>query len=135
MLDNADPQFNTPGSHIESALPAILRATEFMRKVGAKVMDVEIDLDQSEISALSANYFALLACEFKDDMPIYLEELTKSPIRSIEEMIQWNKDHHVGTHNFSSIDDADYILGARITTQFALTAVSHRRRLKSRQRL
>lgn len=95
FMDDSDARYLRPGCFVDQCISATLLATKKMREAGAIVINVDMDLNASDINTFIDNQWVVLAADFKEDMTKYLEQLKESPVRSLEELVQWNKDHAV----------------------------------------
>lgn len=126
FLDEADGRIIMPKGDVRANEVALLGAADTMREAGAEVLNVNVDLNFTEFKALVAAEQAIWLSDHKEDLGAYLADLEESPIRTIEELIEWNIEHAVSDPNSRASIQDQYI--PRLTVRPKNCLLMHRPR-------
>lgn len=95
FIDDVQGHSSLPGTPIPTMVKAMHDTVATMRKGGADVIDVDMDVKAEERQVLLKTELGMWRSDFKEDMTAYLAGLKESPVRSVEELVKWNEDHAV----------------------------------------
>lgn len=95
FLDKADGRAVDPQTCVEETEETLRATMDLLEREGADVSKLSMKLNFSDITEIDRAVVGLWLSGYKADMGTYLADLEESPVRTLEDLVDWNDAHSV----------------------------------------